>query len=77
MVAFAMHLLRTTSTQEVRIHPDGEHGKRFDFSGWLDRRGFERTSRNGKTQYGGAYALPDGRRIVVNPTPGKGESPPK
>jgi hypothetical protein len=39
----------------------------------LDRRGFERTSRNGKTQYGGSYALPDGRRIVVNPTPGKGD----
>ena len=32
MVAFAMHLLRTTPSQEVRIHPDGEHGKRFDFA---------------------------------------------
>ena len=37
MVAFAMHLLRTTSTQEVRIHLDGEHGKRFDFA---KRRGY-------------------------------------
>jgi hypothetical protein len=73
MVAFAMHLLRTTSTQEVRIHPDGEHGKRFDFAGWLGKRGFEQTSRSGRTEYGGTYTWPDGRRIVVNPTPGKGD----
>jgi hypothetical protein len=73
MVAFAMHLLRTTSTREVRIHPDGEHGKRFDFARWLGRRGFERTSRSGKTDYGGGYTLPDGRRIVVNPASGKGD----
>jgi hypothetical protein len=73
LVAFAMHLLRTTSTQEVWIHPDGEHGKRFDFAGWLHKRGFERTSRSGRTEYGGTYTWPDGRRIVVNPTPGKGD----
>jgi hypothetical protein len=73
MVAFAMHLLRTTSTQQVRIHPDGEHGKRFDFAGWLCKRGFERTSRSGRTEYGGTYTWPDGRCIVVNPTPGKGD----
>src|ERR1700722_8791936 len=70
MVAFAMHLLRTTSTKEVLIHPDGEHGKRFDFAGWLGKRGFERTSRGGLTEYGGSYTLPDGRRIVVNPASG-------
>lgn len=73
MVAFAMHLLRTTSTREVQIHPDGEHGKRFDFARWLGRRSFERTSRSGKTEYGGGYTLPDGRRIVVNPASGKGD----
>jgi hypothetical protein len=73
MLAFAMHLLHTTSTQEVRIHPDGEHGKRFDFAGWLGKRGFERTSRSGRTEYGGSYTWSDGRRIVVNPTPGKGD----
>jgi hypothetical protein len=73
VVAFAVHVLRTTSTQEVRIHPDGEHGKRFDFAGWLGKRGFERTSRSGRTEYGGSYAWPDGRRIVVNPTSGKGD----
>ena len=36
MVAFAMHLLRTVpGLKHVAIHPDGEHGKRFDFLGWL------------------------------------------
>jgi hypothetical protein len=73
MVAFAMHLLRTTSTQEVRIHPDGEHGKRFDFAGSLGKRGFKQTSRSGRTEYGGTYTWPDGRRIVVSPIPGKGD----
>jgi hypothetical protein len=42
MVAYAMHLLRTTPATEILIHPDGEHGKRFDFAGWLGRHGFER-----------------------------------
>jgi len=73
MVAFAMHLFRTTSTQEVLVHPDGEHGKRFDFAGWLGKRGFDRTSRTGSTGYAGRYAMPDGRCIIVNPTSGKGD----
>jgi hypothetical protein len=73
MVAFAMHLLRTTSTQDVRIHLDGEHGKRFGFAGWLGRRRFERPSRSGRIEYGGSYTLPDGRRIIANPTSGKGD----
>jgi hypothetical protein len=73
MVAFAMHLLRTTSTQEVRIHPDGEHGKRFDFAGWLAKHGFERTTRTGTTSYAGRYVQHDGRAIVVNPASGRGD----
>jgi hypothetical protein len=32
MMAFAMHLLRTTSAREILVHPDGEHGRRFDFA---------------------------------------------
>jgi hypothetical protein len=70
MVAYAMHLLRTQPTKEVRIHPDGEHGKQFDFSGWLKRRGFSMVSRTGKTSYGGAYTDEEGRTIIVNPTSG-------
>jgi hypothetical protein len=73
MMAFAMHLLRTTSTREVLVHPDGEHGKRFDFAGWLGKRGFERTTRTGTTSYAGRYVQPDGRAIVVNPASGRGD----
>jgi hypothetical protein len=67
MMAFAMHLLRTTSAREVLVHPDGEHGKRFDFAGWLAKHGFERTTRTGTTSYAGRYVQHDGQAIVVNP----------
>jgi hypothetical protein len=73
MMAYAMHPLDTTSVKEVLVHPDGEHGKRFDFAGWLDRRGFERSSWTGKTTYAGRYVWPDGRTIAINPIPGKGD----
>lgn len=73
MVAYAMHLLRTTDADHVRIHPDGEHGKRFDFAGWLGRRGFVKVSSIGTTSYGGDYALPSSWRITINPSSGKGD----
>lgn len=74
MVAFAMHLLRTVpSVREVSIHPDGEHGKRFDFSDWLGKRGFAMTSGLGTTDYGGKYTDADGKVIVVNPSSGRGD----
>jgi hypothetical protein len=73
MLAYAMHLLRTQPTKEVRIHPDGEHGKQFDFSGWLGRRGFSMVSSTGKTSYGGTYTDGEGRTIIVNPKSGVGD----
>jgi hypothetical protein len=73
MVAYAMHLLRTEATIEVRIHPDGEHGKQFPFSDWLACRGFTMVARSGKTSYGGTYSDATGRRIIVNPKSGRGE----
>lgn len=73
MVAYAMHLLRTTSAKEVRIHPDGEHGKQFDFAGWLGRRGFSMVSSSGKTSYGGTYTDGEGRAIIVSPKSGLGD----
>jgi len=73
MVAYAMHLLLTTDAKEVLVHPDGEHGKRFDFAGWLGKQDFERTSRTGKTSYAGRYVRADGRSIVINPVSGKGD----
>jgi hypothetical protein len=73
MLAYAMHLLRTQPTQEVRIHPDGEHGKQFDFLGWLARQGFSMVLSKGTTIYGGTYADNMGRRIVIYPKSGLGD----
>ncbi|MET4324463.1 hypothetical protein ABIB80_000268 [Bradyrhizobium sp. i1.15.2] len=38
IVAYAMHPLRMTKAGEALVHPDGEHGKRFGFAGWLAMR---------------------------------------
>lgn len=73
MIAYAMHLLRTEGAQHVRIHPDGEHGKQFDFSGWLERRQFRKITTIGTTAYGGAYESPAGQTITVNPKSGLGD----
>jgi hypothetical protein len=73
MVAYAMHLLRTQDVRHVRVHPDGEHGKQFDFSGWLVRRGFAKISTIGSTSYGGIYRNSDGHEITINPKSGLGD----
>lgn len=73
MVAYAMHLLRTTDADHVRIHPYGEHGKRFDFVDWLARRGFVKSTSVGTTSYGGEYGHENGWRITLLPAPGKGD----
>lgn len=74
MVAYAMHLLRTVDTQQVRIHPDGEHGKQFDFSDWLQRRGFVKVSNIGRTAYGGDYRNDEtNQTVMVNPKSGMGD----
>src|SRR4051812_6241020 len=66
MVAYAMHLLRAQGAQDVRIHPDGEHGKQFDFAGWLGRQAFTKVSSLGSTAYGGGYRNPAGQTITIN-----------
>jgi hypothetical protein len=69
MLAFAMHMLRTIpNLRQVSVHPDGEHGKRFDFKEWLRKRGFALTISSGITSYGGTYTS-----IVVNPRSGRGD----
>jgi len=73
MVAYAMHLLRTQDCLQVCIHPDGEHGKQFDFAGWLQRRGFVKASTIGSTTYGGEYRNEAGQTITVNPKSGLGD----
>ncbi len=73
MLAYAMHLLRTAGAGHVRIHPDGEHGKQFDFAGWLSRREFAKVSSLGGTAYGGVYRNPAGQTVTVHPKSGLGD----
>lgn len=73
MVAYAIHLLRTADAHHVRIHPDGEHGKQFDFAGWLLPRAFAKVSSLGTTAYGGVYQNAVGQTVTVNPKSGLGD----
>lgn len=73
MLAYAMHLLRTEDTRHIRVHPDGEHGKQFDFAAWLLRRGFIKVSTIGTTSYGGTYRNATGQEITVQPKSGLGD----
>lgn len=73
MVAYAMHLLRTANAPHVRVHPDGEHGKQFDFAGWLLRREFTKVLNLGTTAYGGVYRNAAGQAITVHPKSGLGD----
>lgn len=74
MLAFSMHLLNTVPhLSEVSIHPDGEHGKRFDFRVWLERRGFAMVLPIGSTSYGGRYSSGSGRTVTVVPASGRGD----
>ena len=65
MLAYAMHLLHTeTGCRRVEIHPDGEHGKRFQIRQWLESHGFELVEPAGKTAYGGGYRGPNAQTPV-------------
>lgn len=74
MVAFAFHLLGSVpGLQHASIHPDGEHGKRFDFAACLAGRGYSLARPMGSTTYGGVYEAADGRSILINPKSGLGD----
>lgn len=73
MLAYGMHLLRTVpKLQRVELHPDGEHGKRFEIRRWLSAQGFVLTEPQGTTTYCGTYRGGQ-QTIVVTSTPGKGD----
>jgi hypothetical protein len=72
-MAFAMHLLRTTVTRRVEVHPDGQHSKNFDFRVWLSASGYVFVEPSGKTSYGGIYRHADGREIEITPKSGLGD----
>lgn len=73
MLAYAMHLLRSQGARDVRIHPDGEHGKQFDFAGWLDRHDFTKISGLSSTIYGGVYRNRAGQTITGHTKSGLGD----
>ena len=73
MVAYAMHLLRTQGAWDVRVHPDGEHGKQFDFADWLLLCEFTKVSSLGSTTYGGVYRNLAGQTVTVHPKSGLGD----
>jgi hypothetical protein len=55
MIAFAMYLLDNKNATAVELHPDGEHGKRYDINKSLKEQGFVFESAQGTTSYGGVY----------------------
>lgn len=73
IVAYAMHLLRTEPVKNIRISPDGEHGKRFDFRAWFGRQGFHLVVPKGTTTYGGRYEDASGRMLTISLRPGFGD----
>lgn len=73
MLAYGLHLLRTVpELRVVELHPDGEHGKRFEIAKFLSARGFVLKKPQGKTTYCGMYES-DQQTVVVAATPGKGD----
>lgn len=73
MLAYAIHLLRTVPELcVVEIHPDGEHGKRFDITQWLFSHGFVQQTTQGSTTYCGTYVRGQ-QKIMITAFPGKGD----
>jgi hypothetical protein len=73
MLAYGLHLMATVpQLNSVELHPDGEHGKRFEIARWLFEQGFILTEPLGTTSYCGRYVCGD-TRILVASTPGKGD----
>ena len=72
MLALATHILSDGRKGEVRVHPDGEHAKRFDIARWLTANRFEKVSTLGSTHYGGVYRRGE-QDIIINPKSGLGD----
>jgi hypothetical protein len=73
MLAYALYLLgEYDELDEIELHPDGEHGKRFNIRDWLERQGFMLVEPQGKTTYSGRYTNGN-RSILVSLKPGTGD----
>lgn len=73
MLSYAMYLFNIHRANKVFIYPDPMHAKNYDFCFVLNNRGFEKVESFGGTDYAGRYRHGDGREVIVNPTPGKGD----
>jgi hypothetical protein len=73
MLAYGLHLLATVpGLVTIELHPDGEHGKRFEIAQWLAGQGFIMTEPRGTTNYCGSYVCGQ-KSILVSSVPGKGD----
>jgi hypothetical protein len=73
MLAYAIYLLgKYDELNELELHPDGEHGKRFEIRDWLESQGYVLVKPQGKTAYGGRYTN-GSRSILVRSRPGMGD----
>jgi hypothetical protein len=73
MLAYGLHLLATMpELTTVELHPDGEHGKRFEIAKWLSRQGYTMMEPQGTTTYCGSYVCGK-RNVIVTSVPGKGD----
>lgn len=73
MLGYGLHLFATVpELATVELHPDGEHGKRFEIAKWLANRGFVLTEARGTTNYCGTYICGQ-KRILISSTPGLGD----
>ena len=71
MIAFAMYLFEQ-GAKEIELHPDGEHGKRFEMADCLNRLGFDRIKALGTTSYGGVYQR-NSQLLTITLKPGLGD----
>ena len=73
MLAYGIYLLSEyDGLTEVEVHPDGEHGKRFEIRDWLERQGYVLVEPQGKTTYCGRYSNGN-QSILVSSRPGMGD----
>jgi hypothetical protein len=73
MLAYALHLRSAFDANRIELHPDGEHGKIFDFRNQLGAFGYQFVSPLGSTNYGGVYRHVDQTEIAVHPKAGLGD----
>ncbi len=71
MLAYAAHLVKS-GADHVALHPDGEHGKKFDFPAWFAAKKYRFTQGCGKTLYAGTYQH-ESHKLVLKVRAGIGD----